>query len=147
MFSGEMTVLFLRDFCRPLRHYKYCSSCTYRAIDDDPLGCASYRKGLCKTSRSEIQWKAYHCVDFLRRFWLDFTIISVSRLELVTHLTKSSSLALRSLLHCNRTLERLILEELATREDPDDGGGACRSSKKHRRERAVPNRLSKPTQH
>jgi hypothetical protein len=74
MFSGEMTVLVsVEDFCRPLRH-KYCSSHTEQ-FDDDPLGCVqAIGSGLVQNkSLVEIQWKAYDRVDFLRRFWLDFT--------------------------------------------------------------------------
>jgi hypothetical protein len=127
----------LRDFCRPPDTW---SIATFRAIDDDPLGCASYRKGACAKTLVEIQWKAYRQSTFWKRFCLTFDHHQSQDLLLVTHLTKSSSLALRSLLHCNRTLERLILNaKHTTRKFRRWCAVLAGLAQKTRRERAVRN--------
>jgi hypothetical protein len=119
-------------------------------FDDDPLGCV-HRKGACAK-----QVARRDSVESIRLCRLSEEVlvglydhISLKTLGLVTHLTKSSSLALRSPLHCNRTLERLILEVMSCDNEKIPAMVAVLvSSSKHRRERACSKPpLSKPTQH
>jgi hypothetical protein len=61
----------------------------------------------------KLHWRAHRHVDFLEEILVGlYDHISLKTLVLVTQLTKSSSLALRSLLHCNGTLKCLDLTEL-----------------------------------
>jgi Ran GTPase-activating protein (RanGAP) involved in mRNA processing and transport len=70
----------------------------------------------------KLHWHVYgHPVAFLEEVLVGlYDHISLKTLELVTQLTKLSSLALRSLLHCNRTLEHLDLSLSNEEEIPDD---------------------------
>jgi hypothetical protein len=70
-----------------------------------------------KNSLVDIRWNAYRYVEFLKEVLVGlYDHISLKTLGLVTKLTKSSSLALRSLLHCNKTFERLDRSELGDNE-------------------------------
>jgi hypothetical protein len=66
----------------------------------------------------KLHWmNAYQGEDFLEEILLGlFDHASLKTLELVVRLTKSSSQALRSLLHCNRKLELLSLKQLEDHE-------------------------------
>jgi hypothetical protein len=66
----------------------------------------------------ELHWNAHRPVNFIEEVLVGlYDHISLKTLGLVTQLTKTSSLALRSLLHCNRTLERLDLKQLDDNEE------------------------------
>jgi hypothetical protein len=60
----------------------------------------------------KLHWEVSEGVEFLEEVLFGlYDHISLKTLELEAQLTTTSSLALRSLLHCNRTLERLALTQ------------------------------------
>jgi Ran GTPase-activating protein (RanGAP) involved in mRNA processing and transport len=83
------------------------------------LAAQAIGSGLAQNkSLVKLHWNAHRPVDFMEEVLVGlYDHISLKTLGLVTQLTKSSSLALRSLLHCNRTLERLDLKQLDDNEE------------------------------
>jgi hypothetical protein len=93
-------------------YFQSYSTMTHQAAQAIGSGLAQ-NKTLVK-----LHWYVNEGVDFLEEVVFGLCDhISLKTLELKIKLTKSSSLALRSLLHCNRTLERFDLTQLKDREE------------------------------
>jgi hypothetical protein len=99
---------------RTLLEFSYTQSCspmTHQVAQAIGSGLAQ-NKSLVK-----LDWNAWVGVAFVEEVLFGiFDHTSLKTLELNIRLTKSSSQALRSLLHCNGTLERLVLKQLEDHE-------------------------------
>jgi Ran GTPase-activating protein (RanGAP) involved in mRNA processing and transport len=100
---------------RTLLEFSYIqsySTMTYQVAQAIGSGLAQ-NKSLVK-----LNWDANKGVDFLGEVLFGlFDHTSLKTIDLTTQLTESSSQALRSLLHCNGTLERLALKQLRDHEE------------------------------
>jgi Ran GTPase-activating protein (RanGAP) involved in mRNA processing and transport len=95
-----------------LKYYQRYSTMTHQVAQAVASGLEQ-NKSLVK-----LRWmNAYQGDDFFEEILLGlFDHASLKTLELTVRLTKSSSQALRALLHCNRKLELLHLKQLQDRE-------------------------------
>jgi Ran GTPase-activating protein (RanGAP) involved in mRNA processing and transport len=95
-----------------LTYYQSYSRMTHQVAQAIGSGLAQ-NKSLVK-----LIWDAWEGVAFVEEVLFGLSShISLKTLELRISLTKSASLALRSLLHCNGTLERLVLTQCAKKHE------------------------------